>query len=170
MRWIILFIVLFTLGCINRNSDEPQDTIEDQPDSNTPITLELDFELESLPDSLYQVSSNEWDGFQELEVSVQELIGLNLRSIDFYLDEIQEDIEGLENNLPEEVEITAIKSRLSLLRAYSNRSLFYVKNYQQDSLQLTLNDFFEAYNGLIQRVVVKVDNDNSTIQDSLSIE
>lgn len=170
MRWIILFIVLSTLACINRNSDQPQDTIEDQPDSNTPITLELDFELESLPDSLYQVSSNEWDGFQELEVSVQELIGLNLRSIDFYLDEIQEDIEGLENNLPEAVEITAIKSRLSLLRAYSNRSLFYVKNYQQDSLQLTLNDFFEAYNGLIQRVVVKIDNDNSTIQDSLSIE
>lgn len=170
MRWINLFIALYSLGCVNRTSDEPQVTIKDELDSNTSTTLELDFELEFLPDSLYQVSSNGWDGFQELEVSVQELLGLNLRSIDFYLDEIQEDIEDLESNLPEEVQITAIKSRLSLLRAYSNRSLFYVKNYQQDSLQLTLNDFFKAYNGLIRRIVVKINSGDGIVQDSLTLE
>lgn len=158
------------MGCQERKNTSENNSEHQIADSVSPEEDLIDFEISKLSNRIYNEAQldDRWDDLVDVEESVLDLIGLDSKTVDTYLVAIDEDLEVMEEgDFPENFETQAIRSRLALVRVFVQKSIFYTRTDDHDSLNVALGQFFNAYNALITRIESTHTEISRTTRDSL---
>ncbi|MCY3998457.1 MAG: hypothetical protein OXC92_09280 [Flavobacteriaceae bacterium] len=167
---VFFLLAIFLIGCQERKNSSENNSDSQIIDSITSPNDLIDFEISKLSDQIYDEAQldDQWDDLIDVEESILDLLGLDRKAVDSYLVEIEEDLIDLEEGtFPEIFDTQAIRSRLALVRAFNQKSIFYIKSGDSDSTAVALEQFFIAYNAFIDRIESTHLEVTRTAKDSL---
>ncbi len=163
-------MMILLIGCQERNNLSEKNSDNQIIDANAPQYDLIDFEISKLSHQIHDEVQldDRWDDLVDLEESVLDLLGLDSKSVDSYLVKIDDDLQDLqEGTFPEVFDTQAIRSRLALVRAFNQKSTFYIEQGDSDSTTVALEQFFIAYNAFINRIESTHLEVTRTTKDSL---
>ena len=120
-----------------------------------PSSLNKNKNLSSLPeDFLNQNGIDDWESFKEFQDTIENISKLNPNGLGVFLNGLSKKIEKLEqSDFPVLFDKPQVLSRLKLIRMQALKSRYFTKNYTKDSLEIALNELYQYYNSLIDRIL-----------------
>ncbi|MCY4561323.1 MAG: hypothetical protein OXC03_03220 [Flavobacteriaceae bacterium] len=166
-------LIFLLVGCLERNKSDKVETVNENTDSITQERILIQHEINKISSDFYEESQLEeqWEDLIDLEESILDLLGLDPKAADQYLLDVDKHLEEMEESVfPEGFDTVAIRSRMALVRALAQKSIFYIRSYRPDSLEIALSQFFTSYNALMARIEATFSEINRVKEDSLNLK
>ena len=150
---IISFLILLNFSC--KKNIEIKESLIITNGIIEPSSLNKNKNLSSLPeDFLNQNGIDDWESFKEFQDTIENISKLNPNGLGVFLNGLSKEIEKLEqSDFPVLFDKPQVLSRLKLIRMQALKSRYFTKNYTKDSLEIALNELYQYYNSLIDRIL-----------------
>lgn len=169
MRFIV-FSFLFFAACGEKNTFlETKSTSEQKGNSGTPLKGE--FQLVAYPEALLKENGlEEWEHFQNLHESMERLKSLDLRKVEVNILALSSRIKTiLDKPIPGGFETPQVRSRFKVIYMQTQKANYFTRHYKKDSLVPALQNLYENYNALIDRMLVYKQETATVVSDSTAI-
>lgn len=164
----IVFSILFITACgEEKNLLEPNSSSEEGK-NNLGKPLKGEFELVAYPETFLKENGlEEWEHFQNVYESMDRLKSLDLRKVEVNILALSTRIKNiLDKQIPGGFETPQIRSRLKVVYMQTQKAKYFTRYYKNDSLIPSLQNLYENYNALINRMIILKQETSTVVSDS----
>ena len=156
MKDILYYILFFSLFLSCKNDPASINLVSsDQKDSSLELLPKAEFNLIDYPKSyLDEEGLEDWEDFEKLYESMNQLTELNFDDINVDLLAISSRLNGIiKKDLPGSLETPQIRSRLKVVQIQLDKSRYFTQHYREDSLYVSVELLYKHYNSFILRIL-----------------
>lgn len=164
----IVFSILFMTACgEEKNLLEPNSSSEEGK-NNLGKPLKGEFELVAYPETFLKENGlEEWEHFQNVYESMDRLKSLDLRKVEVNILALSTRIKNiLDKQIPGDFETPQVRSRLKVVYMQTQKAKYFTRHYKNDSLIPSLQNLYENYNALINRMIILKQETSTVVSDS----